>query len=159
MPRKRHKPEEIVAKLRQFDVLVSPVKSAADCVREIGVTEVTYYRWRSKYGGMDSSMIAQMKALEDENRRLKKAAQEDVCRDEHAGRSAQRGPVKKIERPSNARQADARIRRKGQPREMAEKAVARTGVSTVLFGTLGPIGASAVVVQLRHLLTVFGFRP
>jgi hypothetical protein len=44
MPRKRHKPEEIVAKLRQVDVLVSQGKAVADAVRDIGVTEVTYYR-------------------------------------------------------------------------------------------------------------------
>ena len=46
MPRKRHKPEEIVAKLRQVDVLVSQGQSVAEAVRSIGVTEVTYYRWR-----------------------------------------------------------------------------------------------------------------
>ena len=46
MPRKRHKPEEIVAKLRQVDVLVSQGQSVADAVRSIGVTEVTYYRWK-----------------------------------------------------------------------------------------------------------------
>jgi ACT domain-containing protein len=46
MPRKRHKPEEIVATLRQVDVLVSQGKSVADAVRAICVTEVTYYRWR-----------------------------------------------------------------------------------------------------------------
>src|SRR5436853_509301 len=46
MPRKRHKPEEIVAKLRQVDVLVSQGQSVADAVRSIGVSEVTYYRWR-----------------------------------------------------------------------------------------------------------------
>ncbi|CAN1504607.1 hypothetical protein MCEMSEM23_00593 [Rhabdaerophilaceae bacterium] len=46
MPRKRHKPEEIVVKLRQVDVLVSQSKSVADGVRAIGVTEVKYYRWR-----------------------------------------------------------------------------------------------------------------
>jgi hypothetical protein len=45
MPRKRHKPEEIVAKLRQVDVLVSQGQTVADAVRAIGVTEVTYYRW------------------------------------------------------------------------------------------------------------------
>ena len=47
MPKKRHKPEEIVAKLRQVDVMVSQGQSVADAVRAIGVTEVTYYRWRS----------------------------------------------------------------------------------------------------------------
>ena len=46
MPRKRHKPEEIVTKLRQVDVLTSQGKSVAAAIRSIGVTEVTYYRWR-----------------------------------------------------------------------------------------------------------------
>ena len=46
MPRKRHKPEEIVAKLRQVDVLTSQGRPVAEAVRSIGVTEVTYYRWR-----------------------------------------------------------------------------------------------------------------
>ena len=51
MPRKRHKPEEIVAKLRRVDVLVSQGQSVADAVRGIGVTEVTYYRWRQSLAG------------------------------------------------------------------------------------------------------------
>ena len=54
MPRKRHTPEEIVAKLRQVDVLVSQGQSVADAVRSIGVTEVTYYRWRQEFGGLKS---------------------------------------------------------------------------------------------------------
>jgi len=52
MPKKRHKPEEIVAKLRQVDVLTSQGQSVADAVRSIGVTEVTYYQWRQEYGGL-----------------------------------------------------------------------------------------------------------
>ena len=52
MPRKGHKPEEIVAKLRQVDVLVSQGQRVADAVRSIGVTEVTYYRWRQGLGGL-----------------------------------------------------------------------------------------------------------
>eukprot|EP01041_Mallomonas_annulata_P023122 gene23122-43562_t len=51
MPRKRHKPKEIVAKLRQVDVMVSQGQHVADAVRSIGVTEVTYYRWRPEFGG------------------------------------------------------------------------------------------------------------
>ena len=54
MPRKHHKPEEIVAKLRQVDVLVSQGKSVADSIRAIGVTEVTYYRWRQEFVGLRS---------------------------------------------------------------------------------------------------------
>jgi len=56
MPRKRHQPEEIVAKLRQVDVLTSRGQSVADAIRSIGVTEVTYYRWRQEYGGLKSDL-------------------------------------------------------------------------------------------------------
>jgi transposase-like protein len=73
MPRKRHKPEEIVAKLRQVDVLVSQGKSVADAVRAISVTEVTYYRWRQEFGGLKTDQVKRMKDLETENARLRRA--------------------------------------------------------------------------------------
>jgi transposase-like protein len=52
MARKRYKPEEIVAKLRQVDVLLSQGQSTAEAVRQIGVTETTYFRWRREFGGL-----------------------------------------------------------------------------------------------------------
>ena len=67
MPRKRHTPEEIVAKLRQVDVLVSQGVPVADAVRQIGVTEVTYYRWRQEYGGLKLDQVKRLKELELEN--------------------------------------------------------------------------------------------
>jgi putative transposase len=73
MPRKHHKPEEIVAKLRQVDVLTSQGKSVAYAIRAIGVTEVTYYRWRQEYGGLRSDQVKRMKDLEVENIRLRRA--------------------------------------------------------------------------------------
>jgi len=73
MPRKRHKPEEIVAKLRQADVLISQGQSVADAVRAIGVTEVTYYRWRQEFGGLKTDQVKRMKELEAENARLRRA--------------------------------------------------------------------------------------
>ena len=73
MPRKRPTPEEIVAKLRQVDVLVSQGKSVADAVRAIGTTEVTYYRWRKEFGGLKPDQIKRLKELEAENARLRKA--------------------------------------------------------------------------------------
>jgi transposase-like protein len=73
MPKKRHKPEEIVAKLRQVDVLLSQGQSQADAVRSIGVTEVTYYRWRQEYGGLKTDQVKRLKDLETENARLRKA--------------------------------------------------------------------------------------
>ena len=57
MPRKRYKPEEIVAKLRQVDVLVSQGQNLADAIRQIGVSEVTYYRWRQEFGGLRPSRL------------------------------------------------------------------------------------------------------
>jgi putative transposase len=71
MPRKRHKPEEIVAKLRQVDVLVSQGQSVADAVRSIGVTEVTC--WRQEFGGLKSDQVKRLKDLETENQQLRKA--------------------------------------------------------------------------------------
>jgi len=73
MPRKRHKPEEIVAKLRRVDVLVSQGQSVADAIRTIGVTEVTYYRWRQEFGGLKTDQVKRMKELEAENARLRRA--------------------------------------------------------------------------------------
>jgi transposase-like protein len=68
-----NKPEEIVAKLRQVDVLVSQGQSVADAVRAIGVTEVTYYRWRREFGGLKTEQIKRLKELETENARLRRA--------------------------------------------------------------------------------------
>lgn len=73
MPRKRHKPEEIVAKLRQVDVLTSQGSSVADAIRQIGVSGVTYYRWRQEYGGLKSDQVKRLKDLETENTRLRRA--------------------------------------------------------------------------------------
>ncbi len=64
MGTKKHKPEEVVAKLRQVDVLVSQGQSVADAIRAIGVTEVTYYRWRKEFGGLKSDQVRRMKELE-----------------------------------------------------------------------------------------------
>jgi transposase-like protein len=73
IPRKKHKPEEIVAKLRRVDVLVSQGQSVAEAVRSIGVTQVTYYRWRMEYGGLKTNQVKRLKELEKKNERLRKA--------------------------------------------------------------------------------------
>jgi transposase len=70
---KRHKPEEIVAKLRQVDVLTAQGKSIADAVKTIAVTETTYFRWRAEYGGLKSDQVKRLKDLELENARLRRA--------------------------------------------------------------------------------------
>jgi putative transposase len=73
MGSKHHKPEEIVSKLRQVDVLSGQGKSMAEAVRAIGVTEPTYYRWRAEYGGLKLDQVRRLKLLEQENNRLRRA--------------------------------------------------------------------------------------
>ena len=70
---KRHKPEEIVGKLRQVDVLTAQGKSVAEAVKTIAVTETTYFRWRAEYGGLRSDQVKRLKDLELENARLRRA--------------------------------------------------------------------------------------
>jgi transposase-like protein len=71
MPQKKHKPEEIVAKLRQVDVFLSQGRSVGEAVRSIGVTQFTYYRWRKEFGGLNQ--VKRLEELEKENDRLRKA--------------------------------------------------------------------------------------
>ena len=73
MAGKRHKVEEIITKLRQVDVLNAQGKSMAEATRSIGVTEVTYYRWRAEYGGLKGDQVKRLKELEAENVRLRRA--------------------------------------------------------------------------------------
>ena len=73
MPRKSYKPEEIVAKLRQVDVLTSQGKNVAEAIRSIGVSEVTYYRWRQEFSGLKSDQVKFFKELKIENSRLRRA--------------------------------------------------------------------------------------
>ena len=70
---KRHKPEEIVTKLRQVEVLVGQGKSRIDAIREIQITEQPYYRWRKQYGGMGREQLEEFKRLQKENERLRRA--------------------------------------------------------------------------------------
>ena len=73
MPRKKHKPEEIVAKLRQANVAVAQGTPLAEAIRGIGVSEVSYHRWRNEYGGLKFDQVKRLKELEQENTRLRTA--------------------------------------------------------------------------------------
>jgi putative transposase len=68
--------EQIIIKLREVEVLCGQGKTIAEAVRQIGVSEQTYYRWRKQYGGMDASDAKRLKELEKENARLKKLVAE-----------------------------------------------------------------------------------
>jgi len=69
--KKKHTGPQIVAKLRQADVLIGQGKSVPEVCRDIEVSQQTYYRWRQKYGGMSPDMIKQLRLLQKENKRLK----------------------------------------------------------------------------------------
>lgn len=73
MAGKREKAEDIVLKLRQVEVLQGQGKSVLEAVRQIGVTQQTYYRWRREYGGMNRDQLKRLKELEKENVRLRRA--------------------------------------------------------------------------------------
>ena len=90
MARKRHAAEEIVAKLRQVEVLCGQGKALADAIRTIGVTEVTYYRWRNEYGGLKGDQVKRLKELEAENARLRRAVS-DLTLDKQILREAAKG--------------------------------------------------------------------
>ena len=70
---KRYRPEQIIAKLREADVLLSQGYTVANIIKALEISEVTYYRWRKEYGGMTTSQVKWLKELEKENLRLRKA--------------------------------------------------------------------------------------
>ena len=72
MARKRYTTEEIIRKLREADILLRQGQAVADVVRQMGVTSVTYYRWRKEYGGLKVDQARRLKDLEKENARLKR---------------------------------------------------------------------------------------
>ena len=70
---KRHKPEEIVTKLRQVEILAGQGMARVDAIRQISITEQTYYRWRKQYGGMGTDQLKELRRLQKENERLRRA--------------------------------------------------------------------------------------
>jgi putative transposase len=70
---KRHKPEEIVTKLRQVEVLAGQGMARVDAIRQISITEQTYYSWRKQYGGMGTDQLKELRRLHKENQRLRRA--------------------------------------------------------------------------------------
>ncbi len=73
MPRKKHTPEQVINKLREVEVALAQGSTVAEASRQIGVTEQTFYRWRSEYGGLRVDQVKRLKQLESENTRLKRA--------------------------------------------------------------------------------------
>ena len=72
MPRRRYTPEEIIGKLREAEVLLSQGQPVGQVARVLTISEQTYYRWRKEYGGLRTEQAQRLKALEQENSRLKR---------------------------------------------------------------------------------------
>ena len=72
MARKRFKPEQIIHMLREAEIKLASGSTVGEVCRSLGITKQTYYRWRKSYGGMQVSQAKKLKALEQENARLKK---------------------------------------------------------------------------------------
>jgi len=90
MSKRRYRPEEIIAKLREADVLLSQDSKMGDVVKAIGIHEVTYYRWRKEYGGLKVTQVKRLRELEKENARLRKAVS-DLTLDKMILQEAARG--------------------------------------------------------------------
>ena len=90
MSKKRYRPEDIIAKLREADILISQGKMVAETIRQLGVSDVTYYRWRKEYGGMTTTQVKRLKELEKENQRLRRAVS-DLTLDKLILQEASRG--------------------------------------------------------------------
>ena len=90
MTSKRPKPEEIVSRLRQVEVLMGQGMSRLDAIRQIGVVEQTYYRWRKQYGGMGVDQLKELKRLQKQNERLRRAVS-DLTLDKLILKEAARG--------------------------------------------------------------------
>jgi putative transposase len=90
MVKKAFKPEQIINKLREAEVLLSQGLTVAEASRKLGLTEQTYYRWRREYGGMRVEQAKRLKELEKENNRLKKLVA-DITLDNAILKEAARG--------------------------------------------------------------------
>ena len=90
MPKKKYRPEDIINKLREADVMQAEGQTVAEVTKTLGIHEQTYYRWRREYGGMKVTQMKRLKALEQENSRLRKAVS-DLSLDKVILQEAARG--------------------------------------------------------------------
>jgi putative transposase len=118
MAGKRDKPEEIVMKLRQVEVLQGQGMSVAEAVRQVGMTQQTYYRWRRQYGGMSRDQLKRLKELEKENQSEARGVGSDAGQDDPDG-----GCTGKLLSPSRRRQCIDHVR---QTLGVSERRACRT---------------------------------
>ena len=71
MKRTRHRPEQIIVKLRDADGMLAAGRTIGEVCQALGISEATFQRWRQQYGGMKAEEAKRLKDLEEENKRLK----------------------------------------------------------------------------------------
>ncbi|NBP86679.1 MAG: IS3 family transposase [Mycobacteriaceae bacterium] len=152
MARVRYKPEEIVAKLRQVDVLTGQGKSISEAVRTIGVTDTTFFRWRAEYGGMKSDQVRRLKELELENTRLRRAIS-DLTLDKLILTEASRG---KLLSPARRRACVEAVRAEFRVSERRACAVLRQPRSTQRKPVRGRDDEAALTADIVELAKTYG---
>ena len=90
MTRRRHTPEQVINKLREAEVAIAEGGTVAEASRRIGITEQTFYRWRSEYGSLRLDQARRLKHLESENGRLRRAVA-DLALDDQILKEAAQG--------------------------------------------------------------------
>ncbi|MGR3631970.1 MAG: IS3 family transposase [Limimaricola soesokkakensis] len=155
---KREKPEDIVLKLRQIEVLHGQGMPVADAVRQVGITQQSYYRWRRQYGGMSRSQLKRLKELEKENQRLRRAVS-DLTLDKLILAEAAPG---KLLSPSRRRQCIDHVR---QELGVSERRACRTlgqhrsTQRKVPRGRPDEARLTADIIELARQYGRYGYRP
>ncbi|MFZ5961781.1 IS3 family transposase [Thalassococcus sp. BH17M4-6] len=152
MANKRPKPEEIVTKLRQVEVLTGQGLPRLDAIRQIGVTEQTYYRWKKKYGGMGTDQLKELKRLQKENERLRKAVS-DLTLDKLILAEAAKG---KLLSPARRRACIDRVRAELNVSERRACRVLRQHRSTQRRVPVGRRDEERLVADMIELTRQYG---
>ena len=122
MAQKRHRVDQIISKLRRADVELGKGKKVPEVCKLIGISEQTYYRWRQKYGGMQPEMAKELKALQNENARLKKMVAEQAL-DMEILKEAAKGNY--LVNPERRRRTTTEVRRRLGPQKVSERRACR----------------------------------
>jgi putative transposase len=138
--------------LRQVDVLTSQGQSAADAIRSIGVSEVTYYRWRQEFGGLKSDQVKRLKDLEAENTRLRRAVS-DLTLDKLILLEAARAADKQLDLFGlpGAKHSILEFEWRASPSYAATRAAARRGANFSRPSTAGSPKGSVrpILIKIR----------
>ena len=125
---RKHKPEDIIGKLREAEILLAQGGTVADACRRIGVTEQSYYRWRKEYGGLKMDQARRMKELEKENARLRRAVS-DLTLDKLILQEAAKGSrIREAVHVRAAKALDARSSRPWRSAPSIRRATVRPNV-------------------------------